>query len=148
MATPAMAIDWQVDLSYPEPEPGHQVIDGRQAELNAELARARSIAGKVVDEELAYSEETLARAVAFLKIHGDWLWKTCGIAVPVPMIGPGPNASVDLFWRRSSGKLLVNIPAAPDALATFYGDDFGVQKAKGTIEPTKVSMNVVACLMA
>lgn len=117
-------------------------------DLDAEIAHARSVLDRKneLDEEIL-SEETLERAVAFLQLHFTWLWQTCGVKAPVPVIGFGPNKSVDIFWKRSSWELLVNIPASRETKATFYGDDYGWQKTKGSFDPLRLAHNVVAWLM-
>lgn len=153
------AIDWEQEQRQEWETPQDQeaapaetqrsarLVEIHSEELEAEIERARGLAGGEIDGETVYSVGTLDRAVVFLKMHVEWLWQTCGIKAPVPMIGPGPAGSVDLFWQRRFWKLLVNIPAAEDAFATFYGDDYGPQKTKGTIDPNKVSISVAACLM-
>src|ERR1700678_3773675 len=92
------------------------------------------------DEDAAvFSRETLDRAVEFLKAQSAKLRKMYGSFAPVPHIGPGPDESVDLHWKRESWELLVNIPANPDRLATFYGDDYGAQKIKGSLDPRTIN---------
>jgi hypothetical protein len=152
MATPLYLDDRkqrEPEQETPKQTGSARLMESHQQEIEAEIDRARAISRRgEIDGEYVYSEETLDRAVAFMKAHIEWLWRTCGIKAPVPMIGNGPTQSVDLFWQRPSWKLLVNIPAAQDALATFYGDDYGPQKTKGTLDPKKLSTSIVACLMS
>ena len=130
-------IDWDEDqeqeLTAPMETPASaRLVESHHQELSAEIERAKSMVGQSeIDGEVIYSQHTLDRAVAFLKMHVEWLWRTCGIYAHVPMIGPGPSGSVDLFWRQPSWKLLV----------------YGVQKTKGTLDITKFSHNIAACLM-
>jgi len=70
-----------------------------------------------------YADEVLDRANEFLIENAVHLWTTCGLRVDAPVIGPGPNGSIDIHWRTRDRSLLVNIPADDDEVATFYGDD-------------------------
>jgi hypothetical protein len=69
------------------------------------------------------------------------------LQLPVPHIGAGPNGSIDLHWKRKNSELLVNIPADPNGLVTYYGDDYGAQKVKGTMNLSTFNLGIAACLM-
>ena len=131
------------------PEGSERLLEAQRQKFDAEVGRAKSIIADPEQhgDETLYSEETLGRAITFLKTHIEWVWRTCGTKAPIPTIGPGPNESVDLYWKQPSWKLLVNIPADKDALATFYGDDYGRQRTKGSLDPNELSSTVVAWLM-
>lgn len=160
MAAPMPAIDWEEEQDSSEPEEitawedtprsSSRLLESLHQELEAEIRQAESVLGppEINGQERLYSEETLDRAVAFLRMHIEGLWRSYGFKTPIPTIGPGPDGSVDLFWEQVSWKLLVNIPATTDALATFYGDDHGRQKTKGSLDPNKFSFSIAACLMA
>ncbi len=75
----------------------------------------------------AYAEETWQRAALFLVQNALRLWRTCGIAVDVPRIGPGPDGSIDIHWKSERRELLINIPADSRELADYYGDGRSVQ---------------------
>ncbi len=94
-----------------------------------------------------YSEGTLNRAIAFLMMHLEQLWRQFGVCPPIPKIGPGPDGSVDLHWREPSWELLVNIPADTNELAAFYGDNYGAQKIKGSLESQKFNLGIAEWLM-
>lgn len=145
MATPMMVLEQEPSE---ETRGSIRLLKSQHQEIEAETERAKSLIGQPdPDGDIVYSAETLERAIAFLKLHIEWLWRVGGTRAPMPTIGPGPAGSVDLFWKRRSWKLLVNIPSPHDALANFYGDDYGKQKVKGTIDPEKVSHTIAACLM-
>lgn len=159
MATPAPAIR-QTDQDEPEElsEPAQfetweiatasaRLATSAPAELSTEMRHAREAleAGDEAIEEL-YSPETLLRAEAFLKAQIEWLWRSCGIKAAIPSVGPGPAGSVDLYWKEQDWELLVNIPPFGQ-LATFYGENYGSEKNKGSFEPEKLSTNIVAWLM-
>lgn len=136
MATAMPAIDWA------------QVFE--RQELEAEIEQANNILDQPAEGEegeTLYSKETLDRAVKFLRLHIEEALRTYSLQAPSPKIGPGPNRSVDLYWRQPSWKLLVNIPADAGTPATFYGDDYESQRTKGSLDPKKISITVLAWLM-
>jgi len=95
----------------------------------------------------AYTEDTLNRTIAFLMVQSDWLWDVYGVKAPVPMIGPGPNGTIDLYWKQPAWELLINIPAGSSEPATFYGHNYGSQKIKGSFDPDKVTGGIIEWLM-
>lgn len=77
------------------------------------------------DGAKAISKEAHARAVAWVRAT------LCG-GDPLPHIGPGPDGSIDLWWKDNGRfALLVNIEA--EGLASFYGDKPDGQKIKGDL---------------
>ncbi len=117
--------------------------------LDAEIEHATRLVSREREaEDEIYSQETLNRAVNFLKKHIRYAWEACGTTAPIPVIGPGPAKSVDLYWKQSSWKLLVNIPADDKLETTFYGDDYGRNKIEGSLDPTDLSRPIVSWLIA
>lgn len=159
MATAAAVLEWKQDEQQPITEPAQVVaweapprgasrlLEAQRKEISEEIAHAKEILNQQMEGEL-YSAETLDRAVAFLKGHIEGAWRAHAAKVPIPVIGSGPSGSVDLYWEQPTWKLLVNIPADKDASATFYGDDYGRQKTKGSLDPDTVSIAIVAWLMS
>jgi hypothetical protein len=156
MATAMPAIDWEQeqeqDTFTPEscedtaPTSSGRLLQSQRQELETEIRRAKSIP-EIHGPEGLYSQETLDRAVAFLRMHVERLWRSYGVRAPIPAIGPGPDGSVDIFWELAPWQLLVNIPANPNALATFYGHDQRQQKTKGSVDSNTFSFSIAACLM-
>jgi hypothetical protein len=149
MAT-AMQVLEEVEVLPPAQEKAQQgsnrLLEDQYEALEAEIERAEDTITQADQEgEILYSEETLQRAITFLRMHIKWLWRSFGVNVPIPVIGPGPDGSVDLFWNQSSWELLVNISADAGTFATFYGNDRGMQRSKGRLDPKKVSPNLVLC---
>jgi hypothetical protein len=122
-----------------------------EPELRAEIARAEAILGLDHDVEddagPLYSRETLDRAVLLLANHSTRINQLCGLRLPVPRIGPGPNRSVDLHWKREKWELLVNVPADAGQLAAFYGDNYGDQTIKGRLDTSAFNYGIVTWLM-
>lgn len=120
--------------------------------LTAELARAESMlehAEEAEDEDdpPGFSSEALLRAKTFLLGQSKQFRKICGHFPPVPRIGPGPKGSVDLYWKEKDWELLINVPAESGKLATFYGDDHGAQKIKGSFNPNSFNYGIVPWLI-
>jgi len=94
-----------------------------------------------------YSVDTLERAARFIRTQCDWLWDLFGMVATVPRIGPGPNGGIDIHWKQPSWELLVNIPAENKQMATFYGDDYGVEVIRGSFDPAEPNRGLIAWLM-
>lgn len=165
MPTATLAVAWERDTMQPEElteEKEHVVawedtagtsasraVKVTQRGLEAEIERSKQILAS--QAELAsegmtvYSMDTLNRSVAFLAEHNERLWRSCGLNLPIPTIGVGPNGSVDLYWKERTRQLLINIPANADELATFYGNE-GIQKIRGSFDPKNWQYNIAAWL--
>jgi len=119
-------------------------------QLNAEIERAKLIIelGSDWDGEGSpgYSQDTFGRAIAFLNTHTWRLWESYGIQSPIPRIGPGPDGSIDLHWKQPCWELLVNIPADPNEMAVFYGDNYGAQKIRGSLNPKGFNLGIAEWL--
>ena len=117
--------------------------------LDAEIEHATELMLRQRDaEDEIYDQETLDRAISFLKRHIRYVWESCSTTAPIPAIGPGPGKSIDLYWKQSSWKLLVNIPAYKAAEATFYGDDYGRNTTEGKLDPNALARPVVSWLIS
>jgi hypothetical protein len=119
--------------------------------LRAEINRAALMldrSGDWEDEEpVLFSQETLRRAEFFLSTQSKQFYKLFGHFPPAPHVGPGPDGSVDIFWKKERWELLVNIPADTLKMASFYGDDYGAQKIKGSFDPTSLHYGIVPWLI-
>jgi hypothetical protein len=93
-----------------------------------------------------FSSDTLLRARNFLLTQSKQSRQICGYFPPAPRIGPGPNGSVDLYWKERDWELLINIPADSEKLATFYGDDYGSQRIKGSFDPDSFHYGIIPWL--
>lgn len=61
-----------------------------------------------------------------------------------PVIGPGPDGSIDLYWKTPSYKLLANV--APDGQVSFYGDSTGGKSFEATDKIEDVAPSLVYLL--
>lgn len=134
-----------------ESSPAPSFRKPEDVDLEKEIGRAKEILqlSHNWDGEgsVSYSQNTLDRAVAFLKSHSNKAHELCGIYPAVPRIGPAEGGSIDLHWKEEKWELLVNIPVNETGMAVFYGDDYGVQKIKGSFDPRNVNIGIVAWLM-
>lgn len=95
----------------------------------------------------AYARATWDRAVKFLRLSAAAAWRLYRVTAPVPFINPGPRGSIDLHWRAEHGELLVNIPADPEARATFYGDNYADVSIEGRLDPARSNVELLRWLM-
>lgn len=101
-----------------------------------------------------YSKETLKNALGFLVNYVNWIWDEKGTCIPSPRILPGPDGSIDLFWKRNNYDLLINIPESPNTTANFYGDNnikshnTRVKKIKGEFSLEENDMGIFMSLLS
>jgi hypothetical protein len=147
----AYEYDYEMEPEVKEREPkSDQTVDKRIDDpLRVEITRAQQMIGtpNADEDSLAYSRETLNVAIEFLRAQSAQFRKMYGSCPPVPLIGPGPDGSVDLHWKQEKWELLVNIPSGVNQQAAFYGDDYGIQIIKGTLNPKKVNYGIIAWLI-
>lgn len=117
-----------------------------QAELERAEAKLEYIGGAEEEEVPVYSKDAFRRASIFLKAQSAQFRKMYYVPAPFPDIGPGPDGSIDLHWKRNNWELLVNIPADSNELAAFYGDNYGTHKIKGSFDPTTFDYGIIMCL--
>lgn len=72
---------------------------------------------------LGYAASTLKRASEFVLDNALELWRSQRLHAPAPVIGPGPDGSIDIHWQLATRTLLINVPADINKPATFYGSD-------------------------
>ncbi len=96
----------------------------------------------------AYAKATWQRATNFLAENAASLYLLFGKWVEAPEISPGPYGSIDLHWQTPARELLVNVPAAASQPATYYGDDRGQNRLKGTLDTAGRNEWLLMWLMA
>ncbi len=93
-----------------------------------------------------YNADTWERTTQFVRQYATHAWKKVGVSIPAPRILPGPNGSIDIHWKSQTHELLVNIPENSEELASFYGDDFGLVKIKGSFKPSTLNAGIICWL--
>jgi hypothetical protein len=71
---------------------------------------------------VGYAFETWRRATNFVKAQAILARDWPGVRFSPPRINPADNGTIDVYWQLSDRRLLINIPAAAEAKATFYGE--------------------------
>ena len=89
---------------------------------------------------------TWERMRQLLLVHAGLGWQRSGLMIPVPRILPGPDGSIDLHWKTPRRELLINVPEDSREPITYYGDDFGDDRKKGTIQPGTLHPGLFAWL--
>jgi hypothetical protein len=147
MPTAEAAQRWEQDTIGPEKWPNQTCVS---KELEEEIKQAKKLLDLGDDWDgqgsACYTRETFNRAIGFLTAHAERLCTRFNQQLPVPRIGAGPHGSIDIHWK-SPWELLVNIPADPNELASFYGDNYGKQAIKGSFDPKTFNLGIVAWLM-
>lgn len=91
--------------------------------------------------------QTFDRAATQLHLLNTSVRQTWGERMPVPMIGPCSDGSLDIFWKTARGTLLINFSADPSESAAYSGADSSGQRIKGCFDPSLANQSVVAWLM-
>src|SRR5271157_1158287 len=97
----AEIVRWEQQQIPPIPQKWPDRVDDH-APLAAAIKQAEELLVLADDWDgegsVAYSKDTLDRAIAFLTVHSDFLRERYGLSLPVPRIGPGPSGSIDIHW--------------------------------------------------
>lgn len=68
-----------------------------------------------------FKKETLERVSNLLKKILQELWDQM-VDIPLPLISPVPDGSVDVNWETDKFELLINVPAKGNMLVNLYGE--------------------------
>lgn len=125
--------------------------EGDRAALERALAESQYILALPDDFDdmgaKRYEKRTWELAAQFLRRYAEAFHRRTGRAMPLPTIGPGPDGSIDLFWKEPDFELLVSIPEDPETPAGFYGDDRGRHTIKGNLDATNFNSGLIEWLM-
>ena len=83
-----------------------------------------------------YADSTWRRAVELIYDGAVNLYDSTRIRIAAPSVLPGPHGSIDIQWQQDQRRLLINVPADPEAPITFYGDDRGNNTIEGSLADT------------
>ena len=94
----------------------------------------------------SYNQETLKRAILFIKNHALYLYKNFNLTLNTPDIESGPKKSIDIHWQTPNYELLVNIPNNPLKPNTYYGDNYNNFTIKGSFNSTEIEHELFTLL--
>lgn len=88
----------------------------------------------------AVNENSWRKASELIINYAIWLYENYDrFVLTPPQINSGPENSIDLLWRSSKFRLLINIPNNVDGPITYYGDNNkGKNSLKGILESESV----------
>jgi hypothetical protein len=81
---------------------------------------------------IGFKEATWKRAVDYVEKQMKVLWMNGLNNIDVPRILPATEGNIAIHWKNPRYELLITIPAESDKPATFYGDNYGELKIKGS----------------
>jgi hypothetical protein len=97
-------------------------LDGHRAEIEALIHEARWILDLEDDwdgdEGVGYHNATLERASTLLCAIADCCWDYWGAPLPLPVLNPADEGSIDLSWRGEV-RMLINLPSDRELPPTF-----------------------------
>lgn len=73
---------------------------------------------------LAINPKNYDNAVAFLKMYAQYIFDEFKLVLEEPDIDAARDGSVDLVWRTSKARLLINFRLPEENRAYFYGDNY------------------------
>jgi hypothetical protein len=88
------------------------------------------------DEEdaLPIDKAIWENATSFLSAYVKYVHQHCGVPLELPEINPVRDGSIDLEWRTSRGRLLINFNKKNPQEASFYGDRYADEDSiKGNV---------------
>jgi hypothetical protein len=119
-----------------------------EAEIEAAHEKLTALADNWDGEGSAgYKTETVDGAAEFLMSQDRLLRELRRISLPVPQINPGPDGSIDLFWKQPTWELLVNVPENANESASFYGEDQTGHTIKGSLDTSAPNLGVIMWLI-
>ncbi|NVM27405.1 MAG: hypothetical protein HWN65_01075 [Candidatus Helarchaeota archaeon] len=98
------------------------------------------------ENSIGYKEETLDRTINFIKNISKKFWIDFKFIMEIPDIFPGTKGDIDIDWKLDTFQLLLTIPQDPNKPTAFYGDDYGINKIKGTFDIKKLDSVIVPWL--
>jgi len=89
------------------------------------------------DDESAepIKESTWRRATSFLRRTVQAVFRRSSVVLPTPHISPCADGSIDLLWKTSHFRLLVNIQPEGEGDSDFFGETPNGLSVKGTFRP-------------
>jgi hypothetical protein len=93
----------------------------------------------------AIKREIWERATTFLINYVSSIENLYHIVVESPEINPCPDGSIDLSWRTTEARMLINIRNTHEGKAFYYGDLYEDKNSiKGNVNTEKVELHLAA----
>ncbi|ABX03316.1 MAG TPA: hypothetical protein DEF47_11250 [Herpetosiphon sp.] len=101
------------------------------------------------DEEgsVGYKEDTWIKAVNLLLDMVKQYFAMNNQKIPTPIIGLGPDGSIDISWKHSNKHLLINVDATDD-LVTYSGDNAADNSLSGSFDLSEGGLWLLVWLMS
>ena len=151
MSTQGSVLEWQAEreeIKAWESIESNFDSDLLEAEIESAHEKLTALTDNWDGEGSAeYKTETVNSAAEFLMSQDRLLRELCGTSLPVPQINPGPDGSIDLFWKQPTWELLVNVPENANESASFYGEDLTGHTIKGSLDPSVPNLGVIMWLI-
>jgi len=88
-----------------------------------------------------YNKEVWDRATLFVLCNVEWLLSK-NLPVYIPRILPGPNGSIDVYWKTKRFDGLLNFPDDNSGLAHYYIGKYEKEGKKGNIKYSNYCANL------
>lgn len=92
-----------------------------------------------------YSKNTWLKMATFLIKSAIYLFENKGIIADLPKISPGPDGSIDLYWKEIGYSLLLNIPEKNGEPVSYYGENNHSNFTKGTFDLSQITYINILC---
>jgi hypothetical protein len=89
---------------------------------------------------------TVETATRFLRAASE-MASAIGRSLPLPVVSPCHDGSIDLFWKSNAYQLLVNIQPPHANESDFYGETAAGFKFKGTFRSGTSDASVIPTLL-
>lgn len=126
-------------------------LPSRFYELDREVENSKYILALENDWDdegsVAYQEATWKKAIQFTSNYAKWVFDETSRVIPTPKIAPGPNGSIDILWKSSNYRLLINIPDNLKKQASFYGDNYSTDTIEGTFNPSNFNQGLLLTIL-
>jgi hypothetical protein len=89
-----------------------------------------------------YEDQTWVNAMAFLSRYAQNLFNDFNIIINSPKIYHGSKGSIDILWKPSAYRLVINIPKDSNK-AMFYADDYKDQITEGVFHLDNFNVSLI-----
>lgn len=91
------------------------------------------------DGALPISKHIWEKAMNFLKNYSQYILQIKDVNIQAPQINPCRDGSIDLSWRTSKARMLINFKNDESGLAQYYGDYYNnINSIKGFVQTDEI----------